>query len=612
MKRLAIYMIYDSAGVVADYVIYKLQKLREHVQTIVVVANGNLTAESKARLATVADIVHVRENYGFDVWAYRDGLVNVVGWEKLTQYDELLLLNYTFYAPIFPFKEMFDRTATHDVDFWGITAFRGPVPNGLTGEGTLAFHIQSHFIAVRRRLFCSRVFRNYWEEMPPITSYIDSILKHEVRFTEYFSDMGYRYSVYADPTRYQDEHPALNAIDSLLDDRIPILKRRPFFHDPKYLDQHCIDLDRVIELVKAKSDFDTSLLWKDMARVAKPRDLYTNATLLAVMPDEPPPKPLPKRRIAVLAHAYYPELLGELMSYAKNIPQPFDVYVTTADAKKKAAVEAWFAKNAIERATLKEVRVVENRGRDISAQLIGLRDVVLTGGYDYLCRVHSKVSPQDPFAVSRHFKEHLFENLLGGEGYVARLLTQFEENPNVGLIMPPVIHQGYPTLGHAWFTNKPGAAEWAKKIGIEVPFDDDTPLAAYGSMYWYRPDALKKLFSYPFTWKDFPEEPNYGDGRLPHILERLVAYAALANGYTVLSALTTKNAAKGYVKLEYKLQRMVGDDNREKNAPPLPLPQLKAFLRSRMQSQPHGLAWVTKSYRAIRAGYHFARKLRTP
>lgn len=118
MKRLAIYMIYDSAGVVADYVIYKLQKLREHVETIVVVANGNLTAESKARLATVADTVHVRENYGFDVWAYRDGLVNVVGWEKLTQYDELLLLNYTFYAPIFPFKEMFDRTATHDVDFW--------------------------------------------------------------------------------------------------------------------------------------------------------------------------------------------------------------------------------------------------------------------------------------------------------------------------------------------------------------------------------------------------------------------------------------------------------------------------------------------------------------
>ena len=48
----------------------------------------------------------------------------------------------------------------------------------------------------------------------------------------------------------------LDTVDSLLDDRIPILKRRPFFHDPKYLDQHCIDLDRVIELDET-SDRDT-------------------------------------------------------------------------------------------------------------------------------------------------------------------------------------------------------------------------------------------------------------------------------------------------------------------------------------------------------------------
>lgn len=608
MKRLAIYMFYDAAGVVDEYVIYKLKKLREHVEMIVVVANGVVTPEGRAQLSLVADVVHVRENYGFDVWAYRDGLVNVIGWEKLTRFDEVLLLNYTFYAPIFPFKEMFDRMSTHDVDFWGITGFRGPVPNGLTGEGTLPFHIQSHFIAVRRRLFCSRQFRNYWEEMPAITSYIDSILKHEVRFTEYFSDMGYRYSVYADPMRYQDVHPALNAIDLLLEDRIPILKRRPFFHDPLYLDQQCVDLERVMDIVHSKSDYDTSLIWRDMTRAAKPRDLYTNASLLQIFPNEPPSGPAPQSRIAVLAHAYYPKLLGEVMAYAENIPQPFDVFVTTADEDKKAEVEDWFSKNT-GNYSLKEVRVVPNRGRDVSAHLIGLRDVVLTGGYDYICRLHSKVSPQDPFAMARHFKEHLYENLLGSSGYVARLLAHFEANPTLGMVMPPVIHQGYPTLGHAWFTNRPGAVEWAKKLGISVQFDDDTPLAAYGSMYWYRPAALRKLFEFPFTWEDFPEEPHYGDGRLPHILERLIAYTAFGSGYTVHCALTTRNAAKGYVKLEYKLQRMVGDQNRQKQTAPLPLPQLKDFVRSRMAAQPHGLAWVTKSYRAIRAGYHFAKKL---
>lgn len=609
MKRLAFYMFYDASGIVGDYISHKLTMLREHVEKIVVVCNGHLTPEGQSKLAAVADVVHVRENVGFDVWAYRDGLLNVVGWDKLAQYDEVLLLNYTFYAPIFPFKEMFDRAAVQPVDFWGITAFKGPVPNGLTGEGNLPFHLQSHFIAVRRRLFCSKEFREYWEEMPPIASYFDSIFKHEVRFTKHFEGLGYQHYTYADPGRYTDVHPALNSIDQLLNDRIPILKRRPFFHDPAYLDQQCIDLVRVLDVVRKASNFDTSLIWRDIIRVAKPRDLYTNATMLDVMSGDEFTQAIPKRRIAVLAHAYFPELIGELLSYAVNIPQHFDLYLTTSDEAKKTKLEAAIAAMGVQQFTLKEVRVVENRGRDVSALLIGLRDVVLDGGYDYICRLHSKVSPQDPFAMARHFKEHLFENLLWTSGYVSRLLTVFESDPSVGLVMPPVIHQGYPTLGHAWFTNRPGAEAWAKKLGIAVPFDDDTPLAAYGSMYWFRPAALRKLFAHPFQWIDFPEEPNYGDGRLPHILERLVAYAALSNGYTVRCALTTRNAAKGYVKLEYKLQRKVGDENRHRQVAPLPLPQLKEFVRARMATQPHGLNWVTKSYRAVRAGYHFAKSL---
>ena len=610
MKRIALYMLYDADGVVADYIVHKLGKLREHVEKIVVVSNSPLKPEGQAALKTVADVVHVRENVGFDAWAYREGLIDVIGWKELSRFEELLLLNYTFYAPIFPFEEMFSEMARRKVDFWGITAFRGPVPNPFTGIGMLPFHLQSHFIAVGRRMFESEAFREYWERLPAINSYFDSILKHEVRFTEHFEQLGFKQSVYADPKRYADIHPALNAIDLLLADRIPILKRRPFFHDPMQLDRECVDLARALEVLKQTSSYDSSLIWRDITRVAKPRDLYSNATLLEVMSDEPTTLTIPKRKIAVLAHVFFPDLLDEILSYAVNIPQHFDLFLTTGDATKKAQLEKALAKRANDRFTVREVRVVENRGRDVSALVIGLRDVVLSGGYDYVCRLHSKVSPQDPFGMARHFKEHLFENLLSSRPYVTKLLGLFEADPLLGMVMPPVIHQGYPTLGRAWLSNRPGAVEWATKLGIKVPFDDDTPFAAFGSMYWFRPDALRKLFAHPFKWTDFPEEPDYGDGRLPHVLERLIAYAALSSGFTVKCALTNLNAAKNYVKLEYKLQRSVGDEKRLKQIGPLPVPQLKDYVRARLAERPLTLDFITRSYRTVRAGYHFAKRLK--
>jgi rhamnosyltransferase len=614
MKRLAIYMLHDESGQVADYVTFKLKKLRPHIAKLIVVCNSNLTPEGRAALETVADLVHVRKNVGFDVWAYREGLIELVGWKELGEYDELLLLNYTFYAPIFPFEEMFAKADAQDVDFWGITAFKGPVPNDFTGVGELPFHIQSHFIAIRRRLFTTQAFRNYWERMPPIKSYVDSILQHETRFTEHFAKQGFRYFVYCDPKKYSVVHPAFDMVDVLLADRCPILKRRPFFHEPEYLDQNAIDLHRALEILKARSDYDPSLIWRDITRASKPRTLYTNATLLEILPTHGEPVPLrPEVKIAVLAHIYYPSMVDEMLDFAESIPVPFDLFVTTSDQERKEAIARAISARPPGTLRLKKLKVVSNHGRDVSALLIGLREVVLNGGYDYLCRIHSKKTPQDAFGVARHFKEHLFENLLANRAYVSHLLALMEREPRVGVVMPPTIHIGYPTLGNAWFDNRPGVEAWAKKLGVKVPFDDDTPLATYGSMYWFRPLALAPLFKYAFKYEDFPTD--WGDGRLPHILERLVVYTAHSQGYYAKCVLSPANAAKNYVKLEYKAQKQVAEGNRLRallvgGAPVVfPKQQLKQYVNHRLASRPATLKLVRGLFVATRATYRFAKRL---
>jgi rhamnosyltransferase len=222
------------------------------------------------------------------------------------------------------------------------------------------------------------------------------------------------------------------------------------------------------------------------------------------------------------------------------------------------------------------------------------------------------MTPQNSWGMARHFKEHLFENLLLNRSYVSHLLSIFEREPRCGMILPPIIHIGYPTLGASWFTNRPGAEELAKKLGLKVPFDDYTPLAAYGTMYWFRPDALRPMFEHAFSWSDFPAEPGHKDGGLAHVIERLLVYTAHHRGYYAKCVLTPKNAAKNYVKLEYRLQKMIGDINcaQHPSTPvPFPKPQLERYVAQHLEGVPVVFGVTRASFRATRSLYRLAKKL---
>ena len=103
MKRLAIYLFYDHDGIVDDYIPYKLEKLKEFVQDIWFVSNSGLTVDSRKKIQHCTDYIMCRENVGFDVWGYKEA-IEKIGFEKLAEYDEVILLNYTLFAPIFPFS----------------------------------------------------------------------------------------------------------------------------------------------------------------------------------------------------------------------------------------------------------------------------------------------------------------------------------------------------------------------------------------------------------------------------------------------------------------------------------------------------------------------------
>ncbi|MCW3493749.1 rhamnan synthesis F family protein [Microbacterium sp. SSM24] len=551
-RRLVVYVVYDRRGGVEDFVVHALAGLREHAAHVVVVANGSLTDEGRAKLAPVADSVLVRDNRGYDIWAHKEAL-EFVG--DLSSYDEVVLTNDTWFGPVRPYGPVFERMDARPVHFWGMTDHAEEVPNPFTGEGRLPYHLQSFWIAVRREMFLSEQWRRYWRELPEMPDYFDAVLKHEAVFTKQFADRGFVAEAAFPYRKYPTTHPALFNADLLIDDGCPLLKRRPLFHYPPFLDRHAVIGRWTLERVESYG-FPMPLIWSNLARNVQPRVLNADAAMLEVLPDvDTSYDPTTPLRIVVIAHIFYVEMTDEILDRADTLPADYDLVVTTPEQDRADAIrEIVSARSSAPRNV--EIRVVRNEGRDQSAFLIGCRDILLGDRYDLVVKLHSKKTPQDGFNVGRYFKDQQFANLLNSPGYAANMVALFQREPGLGLAYPPTIHVGYPTMGRGWWSNKAGFERIAADLGILVPLDEISPLAPYGSMYFARPEALRLLIDHEWSYDDFGGAEAYQDGGLAHILERVPSYAAAELGFHTRTVASTEHLAISHTAFDFNLDQM--------------------------------------------------------
>lgn len=615
MKRAGIFLFYDPEGKVDDYILGCLGSLQEHMDYLLVVSNSPLDETNRKRLESVSSEVMERKNVGYDVGAYRDGLRHL-GWDHMGDYDELVLFNYTFFAPIHPWAGLFERTDKWDTDFWGITEHDEVRPHPFLPKLVMPRHIQSHWIAVRASLSTTKDWRTYWEDMPPIESYNDSIQWHESRFTGYFNALGYRHEVAYNVDDYPSANPVFDNANLLLQDGCPILKRRNLFHNPLHLDRFAIIGADMLEQARL-AGYDTDLILSNLARTSKPRDLVTNAGLTWVVPQsasEETYAAAAKQKVLAVAHIFYADMAEEILQRLSVLPKGYYLVATTSNEENQAQIRAVMERYGVEG----EVRVVaSNRGRDIGAFLVDCNDVLSSDKWDIVVKIHSKKSVQDDYNAAQLFKTHLYDNLLNSRAHVANILAEFAAHPALGMVLAPLPHMGYPTMGHAWFTNREPAQAVAKRLGINVPFDKDMPLATYGSMFIARPQALAKLVNAGFKPENFPVEGGYKDGSLAHVLERLMAYAALSEGFYVRPVLAPKWAEVYYGYLEYKLAAVSSflppftiDQVPYLKAHGGPIPNVLASIKINiMLRQPKVGNALKPAYRLVRKGAATVRKL---
>lgn len=566
LKRLGIYFFFDPDGIVDRYIPILLKNLVQNLDELLIVSNGPISATGKIELEKITPHILERENRGLDVWAYKAALESY-GWETLAFFDEVVLLNYTIMGPVYDFKEMFDVMDGRDLDFWGITKHFGMDydPYGKCKYNRIPEHIQTGFMAFRRSLINSDDFHRYWEDLPQINDYGDAICKHEAIFTEDFTRKGYRSDVYvnADCLKGYTDYPLMFYPRQLIsENRCPIFKRKTFFnYYDEYLDVSCGQpAYELYEYLRTKTNYDVDLIWETILRTAHMADIKDRMQLNYILPTEvelpktgnPPPK------VALFLHLYFLDLLDYCKKYVEAMPPGADIYITTQTEEKKAKIEEGFAD-----LTGYNVKVIlaQNRGREISAHFIELKPYY--DKYDFICFVHDKKARHiKPYSVGESFSYHCFENVLHNQIYVNNIITTFERNPRLGMLVPPVpLHSYYSqVVGNEWQANFENTRTLAANLKLNVPIQaDKAPIAPLGGIYWYRSESLKPLFEADFSYEDFAPEPEVMvDGSLMHAIERVYPFVAQSQGYYSAWAINDQ-----YQRIELtNLDVMMGDFNR--------------------------------------------------
>lgn len=544
MNRLAIFVLYNADGIIYDYCKYIINELKSVCNDVIVICNNKMTSESIEKLKSLSVMFYERENKGYDAYAYKYALENCIGWNKICDYDELILTNDSYYGPFWALNDIVNDMNKRKNDFWGLTA-QLPMSNTFGNAyiyDTIPFHIQSYFLFIRSGMLHDDCFRQFWDELEEINCFTDAVVNFELKFTSFFTNKKYIADSYVD-YHYQENDIVDNRISNIIFEpgkmikkfKCPILKRKCFTVNYSDVLQYSFgqETNDILKIISDETEYDTNMIIDHLIRTTEPSVLYHTLHHHFIIPSNIEINSQISHiysQTAVIAHINYPELIRECFDYLCNIPKKIDVYITTKSLSVKNELINLF--DSIQRSNV-TVILIGDKGREIRGLLIECAYILKK--YEFIGYVHDKrtvATASDP-NIGKKYRDLLWDNMLKSEEYINNILSFMLENPHIGLLAPPEpYHWNYfRYLGQEWTSNFKNTRILAKKLKLKCIIDEKYPPFILGTTFWCRSKSLEPLINYGFSDNDFEDEPLPADGTINHSIERILQYSAQSQGF---------------------------------------------------------------------------------
>jgi len=526
MKRLLIYTHYHKYNLLGDYVIYQLKKIPLLFERVVFVSNSTLNEDNLRYLKQkqlITDFLQ-RDNKGFDFAAWRDGL-QLVGFDHLSEYDSITLMNDTCFGPLYDMEPVYTRFEISEIDFWGMTNHRAY--KNIDTHKKYPEHIQSYFQVFNRQVIQSKEFLGFWQGVKEYTDVQKVIDLYETQLTPLLVKAGYHYEVVFDTTEADISkmlHPDFTyyAPDQILLHHVPFFKVKSF--NPQ---QHGFG-KFFYDYIETNTDYPTRLITDHLSCVDRPDWPFL---LIQKNLDKTVFAPI-TQKVAVHLHVFYTALLQDFLDAFKAIHFSYDLFITTNTKEKGSLISAILKENQVKA----DITVTGNLGRDI-LPFLSLRDKLKS--YDVMGHFHTKKSVEADFFSGDVWRRELMEMLIKPADVI---LVNFEKEERLGLVIAdiPTLFRFFDIVNPREENGKmaPQMQELWKRLDMkhvglkkEIDFRDFNVFTmSMGTMFWAKREAIQPLFDLKLEKGEVPIEP-LPTATILHAIERMLVYVAWGMGY---------------------------------------------------------------------------------
>lgn len=542
MKRLCIYLTYDKQNIVDKYIEYMLKELRTCVDKLVVVCNMTEVLQGMEYITAYADSYFLRENVGLDIGGFKDSLCNLLGWNEVLKFDELILANDSFFGPFIPMKDIFMEMDRKPVDFWGLTKHaqcrseeRVYCPE----------HLQSFFTVVRKKMLHSDVFRCYWEKLPYFSSFNEAVKQHELVFTQYFGEHGYQYDCYADMKPNDSFNLENNFIqysslpyELIKKRKFPFFKKQQLSYDTS--DMHTQENQSLaLKYIEENTNYDINMIWENLIRTMDVTDLYRNFHLQYILESEGEGYAKEKEEsICILLFITYASSYEYVMEYLERLSGKYTFIIC---AEEDEIIQSYHRAG-------REVCKLENKA--IYKNLLRK-----AADFTYICIIKDTdmTSDLEPSFVGKSYFYSIWENLLKNNFYISKVIRLFEQHKWLGFLAPPIpmFYDFFGELGSAWGEEYEVVRKTAESLGVEHLISLHRKPMTISDCFWIRGCILKSIDGVYVEKSDF------------EVMKYLWCYMVQKEGYYSGTVESTEYASIYSVNMQNYLNIISGQVKRQ-------------------------------------------------
>lgn len=363
-------------------------------------------------------------------------------------------------------------------------------------------------------------------EFPPNNSQPPKIIDQVECLSDDFEGMIFDWRVFLERSDNYDKKPYkfFRSATPSWDNTARKKNKGMIFHNscPKLFTKNLVNA--FSETIRANDNSDERLVfinaWNEWAEGAylEPDQRYGYAWLQAVKDAHKKIEVAIEKKLAIVIHAFYPEILDEILSDLNWVLEvKVNIYITTTTDKFEVMKDVASKYNYPT-----SLHSFENHGRDV-LPFLKVMPKVVEDRNEYLIKIHTKKSLHRDDGDS--WRQEIYGQLLSMGMYV-RAIDMFENDKDIAMISPD---GNLVPISYYWGSNEKNVLKLCEQYNINFDKNAEYKFIA-GTMFLAKVKLFEKMLN-DLMIKDelFEMENNQVDGTLAHAYERFFGIYASSN-----------------------------------------------------------------------------------